>query len=59
MPDETVTLKHPSIGSLRGTKRSAGVEQYLGIQYAKLTDRFSRGALVESYASPVDATTHG
>lgn len=59
MPDETVTLEYPSIGSLRGIKRPPGVEQYLGIQYAKLTDRFARGALVESHSSPVDATTHG
>lgn len=57
--DQIVNLDHPTIGSLRGVQQSPEVDQYLGIQYATLPDRFSRGNLVESYAAPVDATRHG
>jgi carboxylesterase type B len=56
---QNINLDHPTIGSLRGIQQSSEIEQYLGIQYATLADRFSRGTLVESYASPVDATTQG
>jgi carboxylesterase type B len=59
MAPETLTLQHPSIGSIKGIRRSSQVEQYLGIQYATLTDRFARGQLIETYASPLDATSHG
>ncbi|OIW26278.1 alpha/beta-hydrolase [Coniochaeta ligniaria NRRL 30616] len=59
MAPETVSLQHPAIGSIKGIRHSSQVEEYLGIKYATLTDRFARGTLVESYASSVDATAHG
>jgi hypothetical protein len=59
MAPDTVVLQHPAIGSIRGNRQSSQAEQYLGIQYAKLTDRFARGNLVESYPTSIDATSHG
>ncbi|KAK4207424.1 putative carboxylesterase [Rhypophila decipiens] len=44
-------LAHPTIGTIRGIKRLPNVIQYLGVQYAALQDRFSRGRLLESYPS--------
>lgn len=53
------TLDHPAIGTLRGIRRLPQVDQFLGIQYATLADRFSRANLKVDYASPVDATAQG
>lgn len=41
-------LEHPSIGAIRGLTKSADVTQYLGVQYACLKDRLSRGELLLS-----------
>ncbi|KAL3464916.1 Alpha/Beta hydrolase protein [Aspergillus heterothallicus] len=40
---------HPTIGRIRGISKVPGVVQYLGVQYATLADRFSRGVLLDSY----------
>ena len=56
---QAVTLQHPAIGSIKGTQYSPRVEEYRGIKYATLTDRFARGQLVENYPSTLDATSHG
>lgn len=42
-----VELDHPRIGRIRGIQRADNVKQFLGIQYATLKDRFSRGTLRE------------
>ncbi|KAF9894102.1 hypothetical protein FE257_009075 [Aspergillus nanangensis] len=41
--------QHSTIGPIRGIKHPSGVIQYLGIQYATLNDRFSRGELRKQY----------
>jgi hypothetical protein len=55
----TTVLEHQNIGPITGVRASVLVSQYLGIQYASLEDRFSRGKLVECYTGPVDATQIG
>jgi hypothetical protein len=57
---------HQTIGPIRGVKRTSGVIQYLGVQYATLKDRFARGKLLEAYSDYankqdgiLDATTLG
>jgi carboxylesterase type B len=60
--NETPLLEHPTIGRIRGINRIQDVTQFLGVQYATLRDRFSRGELIEQYNksdAPLDATTHG
>lgn len=57
-------IQHPTIGSIRGIKGSNRVNQYLGVQYAKLKDRFSRGKIcqydyIPSMDNVLDATKHG
>lgn len=54
-------LQHPSLGTVRGIRpeRHPDVDQYLGIQYATLANRFARGALVEKPTSPIEATKRG
>ena len=59
MAPQPASLQHPAIGSIKGKLFSPTVEEYLGIKYATLSDRFARGKLVESYPSPLDATSHG
>ncbi|OQE42964.1 hypothetical protein PENCOP_c003G00472 [Penicillium coprophilum] len=49
MPYET--KQHPTIGPIKGLNKVPTVIQYLGVQYATLKDRFSRGVLLESYNS--------
>lgn len=44
-------IEHPLLGAIRGVKKSKGVSQYLGIRYATLRDRFSRGVLLKSLTS--------
>ncbi|CAI4214308.1 unnamed protein product [Parascedosporium putredinis] len=44
-----ITFVHPIIGSVQGIQKSPRVNQYLGIQYGTLKDRFSRGELRQSY----------
>lgn len=63
---ETVLLDHPTIGTIQGIRRIPHVNQFLGVQYATLRDRFSRGELIERYpsrGSPIglnlNATKHG
>ncbi|KAK5061076.1 hypothetical protein LTR84_007617 [Exophiala bonariae] len=61
------TIEHPLLGSILGVKKSEEVVQFLGIQYATLKDRFSRGVLLRSLtrmpgnnvASVFDATKSG
>lgn len=57
------SIEHPSLGQIHGTKppRLANVDQYLGIQYATLANRFARGTLVETRtsSSPLTATKIG
>lgn len=55
------TLKHASIGQIKGIKPSQhpDVDQYLGIQYATLSDAFSRGKLIEKPQGPLEATATG
>ncbi|PLB35005.1 Alpha/Beta hydrolase protein [Aspergillus candidus] len=43
------TKQHPTIGPIRGLNKVPTVVQYLGVQYATLKDRFSRGVLLETY----------
>lgn len=43
------STNHPTIGPIRGITKVSGVNQYLGIQYATLKDRFARGELLEAY----------
>lgn len=45
------TSYHPKLGRIQGIERSDAVYQYLGIQYATLKDRFSRGELLVQPAS--------
>ncbi|EWZ84230.1 hypothetical protein FOCG_11821 [Fusarium oxysporum f. sp. radicis-lycopersici 26381] len=55
-------LEHPSIGCIQGISKLQEVTQYLGIQYATLKDRFSRGELKQyssAAGSILDATTYG
>lgn len=55
-------LEHPSIGCIQGISKLQEVTQYLGIQYATLKDRFSRGELKQyssATGSILDATTYG
>lgn len=56
-----MALDHASLGQIQGVRPSQhpGVEQYLGIQYAKLENAFARGVLVEKPDGPVDATATG
>lgn len=62
MASTTTVLEHPSIGQIHGTQPEEllpHVEQYLGIQYAKLANRLARGTPVETYSAPVRATDMG
>lgn len=59
MAEQSVTLEHGVIGTINGIRRAEGVDQFLGIQYANLADRFARGTLVETYTTPVDGTAQG
>jgi carboxylesterase type B len=54
-------FQHPTIGSIRCLTRDGDVLQFLGVQYATLRDRFSRGELLETYpqATILDASQHG
>lgn len=54
----TVTIEHPSIGSIKGLDGD-GVVQFLGVQYATLKDRLAEAQVKTAYESPVDATVHG
>lgn len=45
------TIEHPLLGAIRGVKKSKEVVQYLGIRYASLKDRFSRGVLLDLLTS--------
>ena len=45
---------HHTVGPIRGVRRPPYVDQFLGVQYATLSDRFARGELVERY--PLDAS---
>ncbi|KAE8383735.1 Alpha/Beta hydrolase protein [Aspergillus bertholletiae] len=55
------TIQHPTIGRIKGISRIPGVSQFLGIQYATLSSRFSRGEMLESYSHEgvLDATEVG
>jgi carboxylesterase type B len=51
-------LAHPEIGEVQGITND-GVEQYLGIQYATLSDRFAPAVLKEYHGEGIDATKIG
>lgn len=57
----TQVLDHPTIGSLRGIKKSPSVTQYLGVPYATLEDAFARAQPTTRAADGkvIDATRHG
>jgi hypothetical protein len=52
---------HPSIGRLKGNTAKEGVLQFLGLQYATLTDRFAPAKMKEysNQSETVDATKIG
>ena len=55
-------IDHPTIGPLQGIRRCPEVNQFLGIQYGTLKDRFARGSPPEypsSSSGTVDATKFG
>ena len=55
-------ISHPTIGPIQGIRRCPNVNQFLGIQYATLKNRFARGSLPEyplSSSGTVDATKFG
>ncbi|KAJ9603010.1 hypothetical protein H2200_012305 [Cladophialophora chaetospira] len=54
----TVTVEHPSIGSIKGLD-GEGVYQFHGVQYATLKDKLAPAQVKTAYESPVDATAHG
>lgn len=59
---DMVRFSHPNLGKILGVRRSETVVQYLGVQYATLKDRFSRGELLSRLTDhdvEVDATKHG
>lgn len=50
MSEESYEItQHATIGPIKGLRKTPGVIQYLGVQYATLKDRFSRGELLQSY----------
>lgn len=55
------TFSHASIGSLKGNSSQEGVLQFLGLQYATLTDRFAPAKMKEysSSGETIDATKIG
>lgn len=57
---KTVVHSHPQIGSITASGEQDGVRQFLGIQYATLTDRFAPPS-VRRYEFPesIDGTTMG
>ena len=56
----TTTLSHPSIGKIEGTSSKESVIQYLGLQYATLTDRFASAKMKEySKNETINATKLG
>ena len=58
--ENTTTFYHTTIGRIHGVSKTPGVDQYLGIQYATLQDRFSRGEMLYSYPDgELDATKLG
>lgn len=54
----TVRLEHPTLGVFNGVQGD-GVEQFFGIQYATLKDRFAEPVVRTEYDGEVDATKHG
>lgn len=61
MATDLPALEHPSLGQIQGVQPPdhPTAEQYLGIQYAKLANRFARGTLVGKPEAPIKATTVG
>lgn len=61
MATDLPALEHPSLGHIQGIQAPGHpkVEQYLGIQYAKLANRFARGTLAGQPSTPMEATTVG
>lgn len=57
------SINHPTLGPIQGIQRYADVNQFLGVQYATLKDRFAQGELLEQYKSvptgALDATKLG
>jgi hypothetical protein len=52
------TLQHPELGSITGCKGD-GVNQYLGVQYATIKDRFSEPILRTDYGGEITSTKVG
>ena len=54
------SISHSNIGEVAGNTDSNGIRQFLGLQYATITDRFAPPVLVEyEGTSNIDATKHG
>lgn len=54
------TLSHPTIGKVKGNATKDGVIEFLGLQYATLTDRFAPAKIKEySKQNTIDATKIG
>ncbi|KAK4447163.1 Alpha/Beta hydrolase protein [Podospora aff. communis PSN243] len=49
MASQSSLFEHRTIGPIRGISKIPGVTQFLGVQYATLRDRFSRGELLKAY----------
>ena len=54
-----ITLQHPEVGDMKGTTAKEGVEEYLGIQYATVKDRFAPAVLKEYRGEGIEATKIG
>lgn len=55
----TTTLNHPNLGKIKGNAKDE-VNQYLGIKYGQLSDRFAEATLYEPPSgSELDATRIG
>lgn len=61
MATKSPTLDHASFGRITGVlpPKYPDVEQFLGIQYAKLENRFARGTPVGKSTVPIEATSVG
>ena len=54
------SFSHPGIGTITGSAAKEGVLQFLGLQYATLTDRFALPVMKDyDNDSTIDATKIG
>ncbi|KAH6698495.1 Alpha/Beta hydrolase protein [Leptodontidium sp. MPI-SDFR-AT-0119] len=55
-------ITHPKLGQIRGVRAVDGVDQYLGLQYGTLKDRFARSELCmpqQTSSEVINATKYG